>query len=89
MITGSITLNGVDDAALIAILQAKEKSPGLLFNPQLLQPAPVQMRHPHQPAPPNTPQSQRYNNAVLSWGDVSALKTVQEILHRIQPPQPT
>ena len=60
MITGSVTINGVSDEQLRAVLSVKIKNEQFLtFNPQQLQPVQKQ---------PNQPE-QFYNNMVLSWRD--------------------
>lgn len=71
MITGSVTVNGINDEQLRTVLSVKIKNEEFLtFNPQQLQPVPKQ---------PN--KEQVYNNMILAWRDHAGAKAVNEILH--------
>ncbi|MGH9432637.1 MAG: hypothetical protein ACRD3T_13930 [Terriglobia bacterium] len=71
---GSITINGVDDKELVAILEIKVKHEQALdFNPQQLQP--VLNNQTRQPIQPQT-----YNNAVFTWKSEDGLQAVREIV---------
>lgn len=74
MITGSVTINGVNDEQLRSVLSIKIKNEAhLTFNPQQLQPLPKQ---------PNQAE-QFYNNMILAWRDQAGAKAVHEILHEL------
>lgn len=71
MITGSVTINGVNDEQLRTVLAIKIKNEDVLtFNPQHLQPAQKQSNQ----------QEQRYNNMILQWKDHKGVKAIEEIL---------
>jgi hypothetical protein len=74
---GHITLNGVTDAELILILQAKEKDRTMSFNPQTMQP--VQENRGGQVV------TSVYNNVTLAWGNAAALRFIIELLQQIAP----
>jgi hypothetical protein len=78
MLTGTLTLNGIDDAQLIIVLQVKEQFPFLQFNPQGMQPAP-------RPGPPNQRAKCHYNNVAVSWGQDDGLTAIKELLTRLTP----
>ena len=73
--SGQITLNGITDAELIIILQAKERDPALSFNPQGMQPQQV-----NRGAAGMVTAS--YNNVQLSWQNPTTLKTILEVLQQ-------
>jgi hypothetical protein len=67
--SGSVTINGINDAELVTILEIKmrhEKS--LNFNPQQLQPAAI------------SPGVAGYNNAILHWNSEEGLEAVRQII---------
>jgi hypothetical protein len=71
MITGSITINNVNDVELRKVLEIKIKNEATLsFNPSHLQLAPKQK--------PDA--QQEYNNMILGWKDRDGLKAVKEVL---------
>ena len=82
MVTGYLTMNGINDADLVKILEIKgaRGAQSLAFNPQ-----------PLQAIPPATPQQaakpQTYNNATLGWNDRAGLEGVMEILKHIHEKQ--
>ena len=85
MATGTITLNGINDAALIKILEIKTKYAGeMSFQPNVLQTA-MHLNQARQQVP-MVPQE--YNNAILSWGGPSGLAAVIEILKHIHEHKP-
>lgn len=74
MITGSVTINGINNEQLRTVLSVKIKNEAsLTFNPQQLQPIPKQHNQPEQ----------LYNNMVLTWRDHAGAKAVYEILHQV------
>jgi hypothetical protein len=75
-VTGTLTLNGIDDAKLVTILQVKEQFPMLLFAPQAMQPIP----------PPGPQAKQVYNNAQISWSQGDGLAAIKELLNRLTAP---
>ncbi|HSY03766.1 MAG TPA: hypothetical protein VK819_16505 [Acidobacteriaceae bacterium] len=87
MLTGTLTINGIDDKELRTLLTVKiEHEESLVFNPNQLQPfthPPQQPYRPGQPPQPAARQEQRYNNAVVSWNQEAGLKAVKELLHRL------
>ncbi len=87
MLSGSVTINNIDDKQLRGILSVKIANEGsLIFNPQQLQPLQQagQPHRPGQPPPPSGAQEQRYNNAVLIWNSEQGLKAVLEILVELE-----
>ena len=82
MLSGNITINGIDDKELITLLKVKlQHEQSLVFNPGVLQQA-SRPQHPGQPAArPNDQQS--YNNAQLSWNSETGLKAVKQLLHEL------
>ena len=80
MPTGHITLHGITNAQLILILQEKERDPRIVFYPQALHPVPPSQNPSGEPAK----NGQIYNNAVLGWTDSAALKTIVELLRKLE-----
>ena len=72
-ITGQMTLNNVDDKGLIVILEVKDKTSGLGFNPNSMQQVPIQGQQP----------KTAYNNVIITWSQGQAIKGVIEILTRL------
>jgi len=68
-ISGNVTLNGINDAELIKILEVKEKNPQVTFNPQTMQA--IQQ--------PGNPPRQAYNNVQLGFGP-GGLSAVRDLL---------
>src|SRR4029450_10828555 len=69
MITGSLTLNGLDDEDMQLIFEMRAKTP-LLFNP-----SGTTIR--------TKGHIQAYNNVVMGWTEGSGLAAVMEILNRL------
>lgn len=88
MLSGSVTINNIDDKQLRTLLTVKIEHEGsLIFNPQQLQPLPMNQVQPHrpgQPAPAPVTREQRYNNAVLTWTSDDGLKAVIELLVELE-----
>jgi len=90
MISGTVTVNGINDKELVKILEIKVRhGQSLIFNPQQLQPAQARQAAtvtqglagqplPQAQQPP--PQPQQYNNAIFVWNDWDGLEAVQEIV---------
>ena len=73
--TGSLTINGLEDADLVKLLEIKMRhEQALNYSPQQMQPQRVQ-----------TPQGVRefYNNVVLSWNGEQGLAAVQEAIETL------
>ncbi len=78
MITGSITLDGLDDRDLIVIMEVKQRHEGkLTFRPE-------QMQTVSQVNPPKS----IYNKAILFWNDNSSMDGIKEILNRLSGERP-
>lgn len=87
MLSGSVTINNIDDKQLRTLLTVKIEHEGsLIFNPQQLQPIPMNQAQPNRPGQPVqvVAREQRYNNAVLSWNSEEGLKAVIEILVELE-----
>lgn len=87
MLTGNITINGIDDKQLRTLLTVKIEHEGsLIFSPNQLQPLPTPQQ-PHRPGQPQPqlPQQheQIYNNAVVIWNNEAGLKAVKQLLHEL------
>jgi hypothetical protein len=88
VLSGNITINGVDDKQLRTLITVKIEHEGsLIFNPQQLQPIPQQNQpprpgYPQQPQP-QQPREQTYNNAMVSWNGEAGLKAVKQLLHEL------
>lgn len=85
MLTGTLTLNGINDSQLVKLLKVKIEHEGsLFFNPNQLQPYTTNGQ-PHRPGvpPPQQPKEQMYNAAVINWSDSTGLKAVKELLHNL------
>jgi hypothetical protein len=82
MATGTITLNGINDATLIKILEIKTRhEKEMSFQPNALQTVTQPAQRAGMPAIPVVPQ--QYNNAILAWNGLSGLSGVIEILQHI------
>lgn len=80
MTNGTLTLNGVTDRELLAIMEVKLHHEGKLqFNPQQMQPMGQQTQ---------AGVIQSYNNVVLTWAAPPGLDAVKEILHRLTSEKP-
>lgn len=76
MAAGSVTLNGVDDEILAMAFKFKAEHEGLFsFNPQQMQPTPIQ--------PKAGKPRQGYNNMTFIWNSNEGLKKVIELLQKI------
>jgi hypothetical protein len=72
MTSGSITLNGVDDATLALVLKFKAEHEGtFLFNPSVMQ----MVGNPNKPV---------YNQMTFTWSSQGGVKTIIELLQRIE-----
>ncbi len=88
MITGSLTLNGLDDEDMQLIFEMRAKTP-LLFNPSgtIFNPSGTTIRtKPGVAAKPG--HIQAYNNVVMGWTAGSGLAAVMEILKRLNEAHP-
>ena len=83
MITGSLTLNGLDDKDMQLIFEMRAKTPLLLFNPSGI----TIRTEPEVPAKPG--QIQAYNNVVMGWTEASGLAAVMELLKLLNQAQTT
>ncbi len=86
MLSGSVTINGINDKQLRTLLTVKIEHEGsLIFNPSQLQPCQhgVPQLRPGQPAQPVN-QEQLYNNAVLAWNSEAGLKAVLQLLVELE-----
>ena len=86
MLSGSVTINGINDKQLRTLLTVKIEHEGsLIFNPSQLQPCQhgVSQLRPGQPAQPVN-QEQLYNNAVLAWNSEAGLKAVLQLLVELE-----
>jgi hypothetical protein len=81
MITGSLTLNGLDDEDMQLIFEMRAKTP-LLFNPS----GTTIRTKPGVAAKPG--HIQAYNNVVMGWTEGSGLAAVMEILKRLNEAHP-
>src|SRR4030095_755450 len=81
MITGSLTLNGLDDKDMRLIFEMRAKTP-LLFNPS----GTTIRTKPGVAAKPG--HIQAYNNVVMGWTEGSGLAAVMEIMKRLHAAQP-
>ncbi len=78
MTTGSITLNGIDDAILALAVKFKSEHEGKFgFNPQQMAPGQIPQGQ-HKPAKPG------YNGMTFNWNDPAGLKLVIELLQKIE-----
>lgn len=75
MLEGRISLDRIDEAQLLAILDAKRKSPTFQFFPEQLRPVVPYRPLGGAPTPPVV-----YSNAILSWRDRAGLSTVHDLL---------
>lgn len=88
MKSGQITINGINDKELIAILQVKERYEGSVqFQPNMLQPGQPQPQRPGQATQPYAGK-QLYNNVILGFGDEKGLQGIREILNTLTEAQP-
>ena len=76
MITGSLTLNGLDDEDMQLIFEMRAKTP-LLFNPS----GTTIRTKPGVAAKPG--HIQAYNNVVMGWTEGTGLAAMMEILKRL------
>lgn len=77
--SGSVTINGINDKELIIVLEVKERHEGKMgFNPQQMQAANTA----------GNPLKQIYNNVILTWQEHVGLDGVKEILHRLSTEAP-
>jgi hypothetical protein len=79
MVPGSITLNNVDDAQLVKIIETKGKASGAIgFNPQAIMsvPQPVQAGR----APSGI---MAYSNVILTWNTMDAFNAVIDLLQQL------
>ena len=81
MITGSLTLNGLDDEDMQLIFEMRAKTP-LLFNPS----GTTIRTKPGVAAKPG--HIQAYNNVVMGWTEGSGLAAMLEILKRLNEAHP-
>jgi P pilus assembly chaperone PapD len=76
MTNGSVTLNGVTDKQLVAVLEAKIHHEGkVFFNPQQVQQVPAQQ--------PNPEGKTLNNNVVVSWHNEEGFKAAIELQARL------
>jgi hypothetical protein len=81
MITGSLTLNALDDEDMQLIFEMRAKTP-LLFNPS----GTTIRTKPGVAAKPG--HIQAYNNVVMGWTEGSGLAAMMEILKRLNEAHP-
>src|SRR5260370_14251628 len=81
MITGSLTLNGLDDEDMQLIFEMRAKTP-LLFNPSGTT---IRTKSGVAATPGHI---QAYNNVVMGWTQGGAFAAVMEILKRLNEAQP-
>ena len=73
--TGSVTLNGINDAELALAIKFKADHEGVFgFNPSQMQNAQL----------PGNPSRPGYNNMVFTWTNVQGLKKVIELLQKLE-----
>lgn len=78
MITGLVTLNGVDDEILAIAFKFKAEHEGKFeFNPQQMAIAPTMIA-------PGRAGKMGYNGMTFNWNDPAGLKLVIELLQKIE-----
>jgi hypothetical protein len=79
MITGQVTLNGVDDEILAISFKFKADHEGSFgFNPQQMQPVNIA------PAQHGKPAKAGYNGMTFVWNTKEGLKLVIELLQKLE-----
>jgi len=88
MLTGTLSINRIDDSQLVKLLKVKIEHEGsLVFNPNQLQIAPPSQQPQRPGMPPLPPQKEQlYNNAVIQWHNEAGLKAVKQLLHELTEP---
>lgn len=78
-IFGHVTLSGVDDSALIILIEGKKNCPGFAFNPTTMQTHDETKRIGNRPV-----QVTLYKDVTLTWNDDKGLKAVETLLGKLR-----
>lgn len=79
MITGRITFDGLDDGALIILIDGNKQPLGLGFDPCAMRMQVLSKR-----TQDRTVQVTRYNDATLTWTTLEGLKTIETLLGKLR-----
>lgn len=74
-ITGHVTLNGLDDGALIIVIEAKRSYPAFAFDPTKMR-TEIVTKDPETTVVPK----QRYTDVTLTWSNTDGLRAVESLL---------
>lgn len=78
MISGHVTLNGLDDDQLIILIEGKKSHPGFVFNPSKMQ-----AKVPDGADVTRVAFAIRYSEVTLSWHSEQGMKSVEILLGKL------
>ena len=78
MISGHVTLNGLDDDQLIILIEGKKSHPGFMFDPSKMQ-----AKVPNGTDVTRVEFAVRYSEVTLTWQSEQGMKSVEILLGKL------